>query len=122
MLTKILFTLAVVVIVALVFHTKTRSTVRESTKKAQIEARRKTNRLAAYGVIGVFILGGAGFFYYNWRVDNTIISIRVTSGSETSAISYQAFRKDIKGRKFTTVDGRSVTLGDSDRVEFSELQ
>ncbi len=121
MLTKIFFTLAVIVVVILVFHSKLRGEVRKSSQAVAIAAaRRKSNRIAAYCVIGVFIIGGIGFFFYNWRIDNAVITIRVTGGSDSEAVSYQAYRKDIKGRTFTTIDGRSVTLGTSDRVEYTE--
>ena len=32
-------------------------------------------------------------------------------------IDYQSYKKFIDGRKFTTLDGRQVTLGNGDRVE-----
>ena len=123
MLTKILFTIAVIAVVVLVFHARVRGAVRETSQAVAIAAaRRKTNRIAAYCVIGVIVAGGGGFFFYNWRDDNAVITIRVISGSESEVATYQAYRKNIKGRTFTTIDGRSVTLGSSDRVEYSEPQ
>lgn len=121
MLTKILFTLAVIVIVLFVFQAKFRGAVKQSSQAAvQAAAQRRVNKIAAYCVVGVLIVGGAGVFFYNWRTDNALITIRVMSGDSDSAATYQARRKDIKGRSFTTTDGRSVTLGDSDRVEYLE--
>ncbi len=121
MLTKILFTLIVIAVVVLVFHSKSRSAVRESSQALAFKAAQsRTNRIAAYCVIGVLVVGSTGYFFYNWQIQNEVVTIRVVSAQNDEPVSYQAYRKDIKGRTFTTIDGTAVTLGSSDRVEYSE--
>ncbi|MEA3291724.1 MAG: antitermination protein NusG, partial [Pseudomonadota bacterium] len=58
-------------------------------------------------------------FIINWNEQNRIVNIRVI-GANGEAITYQARRKSIEGRKFVTLDGRNVALGDNDRIEMIE--
>ena len=118
MLTKILFTLLVIVIVAMVFRTKT-----AARKPAPAEVVEQPGSLSvrtvAYIIIAVLILLSASIFYFKYQSDNRIIEIRVTSEDGTSTV-YQARQKNIKGRQFTTLDNRAVTLGESDRIEMED--
>ena len=118
MLTKILFTLAVIVVVAMVFRTKT--TPNAAPVNPAIEHNSSLSvRVVTYGILGVLLLISAVVFIFKYQSDNTIINIRVISEDGTSTI-YQAHQKTIKGRQFTTLDNRQVTLGESDRIEMDE--
>lgn len=74
-------------------------------------------RWVLYSFAGIIALTSCAFFIYKWQLDNTVVSIRVISGSVDNTTTYKALQKDIKGRTFTTLDGRLVTLGESDRIE-----
>ena len=119
MLTKIFFTLAVVVIVGLVFRHKQMPKVaatqvlESSNNEQQTGVETKT---VIYAILGLIIVLSTLVFVLHWQDEHEIINIRVSdaSGQQTD---YQAYKKSIDGRTFTTLDDRQVTLGDSDRVE-----
>ena len=118
MLTKILFTLLVIIGVSFYFRTK-------PTKKAQAKPAQQTEqegqvsiptRTVAYILIGFLVLVSVGVFFFKWQSDNTILQIRVISDSGV-ATEYQAKQKLVKGRSFETLDGIQVNLGESERME-----
>ena len=117
MLTKILFTLIVIIGVALFYRNKNMSSESAQPKKAVTEAEGPlSTRTLAYGIIGLLVLLSCGIFAYHWNQGNQIVNIRVTSEGG-NMVNYQAHHRDIKGRKFVSLDGIQVTLGESDRVE-----
>jgi hypothetical protein len=116
MLTKILFTLAVIIVVALVFRVKTQQPAQAVAPAGHCGA--------CWGLGfdgGVFPAWasarnlGAGLFLH-WQAQHRIINIRVTDGQGQTLI-YQAYQKTIEGRRFTTLDGIAVDLGQGDRIE-----
>ncbi len=115
MLTKILITVAVILIVAIVFRTKAAPT-RARTVKTPDEPSNLSVRGVTYSLLGILLLIAAGVFIIKFQADNKIITIRVISGDGASTI-YQARQKTIKGRHFTTLDNKQVTLGEGDRIE-----
>ena len=58
-------------------------------------------------------------FIVSYQSDNKIINILVIAEDGMSTL-YQAKQKSIKGRRFVTLDGRQVTLGESDRIEIAQ--
>ncbi len=120
MLTKILFTALVIVIVAVLFRVRTR-TVKSPPAAAAAQANsRFTPQLIAYLFVGIILTVSGLIYYLHWRDEHRIVTIRVINSATGEAASYQAYRKSIEGRRFETLDGRAVTLGDADRVEMLE--
>ena len=117
MLTKILFTLVVIIVVALVFKTKTASKARvvEAPEPAEGSLSVKT---VAYLIVGILVIISATIFVFKYQSDNRIVNIRVIAEDGTSTV-YQARQKEIKGRHFLTLDNKQVTLGESDRIEMA---
>lgn len=121
MLTKLLFTVLVIFVIVLIYSAGFRNTVKNRTLSLQASNdRQKKSHWAIYLVAAILALGSVGFFFYKWNVDHTVVTIRIVAGNEDLVDTYKAYRKDIKGRTFTTLDGRIVTLGDSDRIELLE--
>ncbi|MGI9310090.1 MAG: hypothetical protein ACR2P7_00990, partial [bacterium] len=75
-------------------------------------------RAVAYGLLGLLARLSLSLFAWHLHAQNRIVSIRVLADGETAV--YQARRKSISGRNFTTLDGARVTLGASDRIEMIE--
>ena len=114
MLTKILFTLVVIVIVALVFRVKTE---KNKPAKPSVETPSKISAaFVAYTLLGLIAAISALVFVLHWQDQHEIISIQVTSGQGLT-LDYQAYKKDLDGRQFKTVQGLSVDPADSDRIE-----
>ncbi len=114
MLTKILITLVVIIIVAIVFRTKAPAASRVAEPPDEQGA--LSVRAVTYALLGILLLIAAGIFVVKYQADNKIINIRVISDDGTSTV-YQARQKTIKGRHFITLDDKQVTLGESDRIE-----
>ena len=117
MLTKILFTLIVIVVVALVFRTKT-ATRKPAAAPAPAAGGGVQSKTVIYVLLGLIVAISVLVFALHWQDQHRIFNIRVTNGAGET-IDYQAYKKSINGRRFTTLDGREVTLGDGDRVEMT---
>lgn len=119
MLTKILFTLAVIIVVVLVFRNKRGAQAAHSPNQSPEQASASgslSTRIVAYVILGVLVAISISVFVINYQSDNQIITIKVIAEDGMSTV-YQAKQKSIKGRHFVTLDGRQVALGNSDRME-----
>lgn len=117
MLTKILVT-ALVVVAVLTFY-RVKNSERVANAARQIEARTPTDkrfgRMMAYGFAGLLMLVSVVWYGLYWQEQHRVITIRVIGESGTT--TYKAYRKDLKGGQFESIDGRTVILGDSERIE-----
>ncbi len=121
MLTKILFTVAVIVVVMFVFRHRNQTSTVKNISPATLEQppRGISPQMLAYIFIVLIMLVSGLIYLFYWMEQNTIVNIKVIDASG-AAFNYQAHKKSIEGKEFTTLDGRRVTLGDSDRVEMIE--
>jgi len=117
MLTKLLLTVAVIVVVSLVFRNQRVPVVKRAEQaRTQPDTGIKTHTVA-YAIVGLIVCFAAIFWFLDWRESHRIFNIDVTSASGGQSVRYQAYQKDIKGKNFKTLDGREVTVGDSERIE-----
>lgn len=120
MLTKILFTIAVIVVVMFVFRHRNEPTkIKNITPVIPEKTKSLSPQMLAYIFIVLIMLVSGLIYLFYWMEQNTIVNIKVIDASG-EAFNYQAHKKSIEGKEFTTLDGRQVTLGDSDRVEMIE--
>ena len=121
MLTKILFTIAVIIVVLFVYQARFKATIQPNKRaKTPEPSPIKPSKWVIYSIAGVLAVASGVVYFFKWQADNTVINIRVVSTQEEQATTYKARQKDIKGRTFTTLDGRLVTLGGADRIELLE--
>ena len=120
MLSKVLFTLAVIAGVVVFFRRKPGRASAPTSAPADPseEGRSVSTRALAYGVLGVLAAVSATIFALNWHSGNRVVPIRVIS--DGAATDYQARCKSVKGRNFVTPDGIRITLGENDRIEMIE--
>ncbi len=117
MLTKILFTIGVILVVILVFRTKANRS--QSTPTDPDEAIGSLSVKVVTIIVIVLLMGiSSTIFFFQYQADNRIVNIRVISADGEST-QYQARQKSIKGRQFMTLDERMITLGESDRIEMN---
>ncbi len=115
MLTKILFTIGVILVVILIFRTKT-SRAKSASTDSEETGSSLSVKVVTIIVIVLLMAISSAIFFFQYQADNRIVNIRVVSADGTST-DYQARQKSIKGRQFTTLDDRMITLGESDRIE-----
>lgn len=118
MISKVFFTMLVIVIVGVLFSKQRGS--RTSTKTngaAQPDSRNSlsTHRMV-YGLVAVLLIVSGVVYYFNRSDANRVITLNVLDASGTNT-QYQAYQKDIKGRTFITIDDRQVQLAETDRLE-----
>lgn len=77
----------------------------------------KLPKIAAYGLLGVMLLGSALFIYIQWQDTWQVVTVRVIDAGSEKESTYQAYKGDIKRRSFTTTDGRTVNLAEVERME-----
>ena len=122
MLTKILFTLAVIFGVIIFYRSKqgaARPVAAPAAENPPGNSGSLSTRTLAYIMIAVLVAISILVFVINWHSDNRIVNIRIVAEGGTT-MNYQARHKTIKGRSFVTLDGTRVTLGESDRIEMIE--
>lgn len=122
MLTKILVTILVVVAVLTFYRVKNSGRITETARRleARTPADNRFGRMVAYGFVGVLILVSVVWYGLHWREQHRIITIRVIGDSGTT--TYKAYNKDLKGNRFESIDGKTVILGDSERIEIISTQ
>jgi len=125
MIGKILFTIAVILVVALIWRTRqpAQGSARPEPHLINPKAQRRWPiRGLAIGVIALMQLASGYLLYEYWRDGNEVIYIRVVDASSGRTAEYRAARGDIGERTFTTVDGRHIVLAETERLETSTIR
>lgn len=125
MITKILFTAAVIAIVYLVAKNRSQGAGGAPSARSIPPAGRTRRsakpdpllRYLAYGLLGVMLLGSGTFIFMEWQDQYRVITVRVINTNTGDALTYQARRGDVKDRSFSTLDGRRVVLAAVERLE-----
>lgn len=125
MIGKVLFTLGVVLVVALIWRTR-RPPLPASTDAPRLinpsrSRDRKLLRYLAFAVVGVLLASSVYLFYDHWRDRHEVIFVRVVDASTGRSVDYRARRGDIGDREFITEDGRQIVLAETERLETSTL-
>lgn len=125
MLTKILFTLAVVgLVVALVRFRRQRALQMRMPPRIvpSVSSQRLPIGWLATGVVVLMLAAAAVLLYDHWRDGNEVIHVRVVDAGSGHAVEYRAYRGDIDDREFVTVDGVRVRLAETERLETSSVR
>lgn len=127
MLTKILITLLIIVgAVIFLRHKKSLSpaapkviTVIETKPANIIQANIK---LIALAVLSLTLLMGTAMLFLNWQDDHRLYEIKVVNPQSGNIDIFEAYKKDLQGRSFTTVTGQRIKVSEWERLEFQELE
>ncbi len=77
-------------------------------------------RAVAYGLVVVMVAGSLLWLYLDWEAGASVVTVQVINANTGDVTLYQARREHVEGRRFTTLDGRIVTLADVERMELAE--
>lgn len=120
MITKILFTITVIIGVLFFFRVKNSRQTNSSAQAAE-ESAPKSSTLA-YIFAGLLALVSAVFYYFHWQESHRILTIQVKNDLTGTTTIYKAYKSDVAGRQFITLDGKEVRLGDNDRTEITATE
>ena len=118
MLTKILVTIAIIVGVFAFMRFKNQSShaIRTLTVEAN-NSSTNTVKLVAFGVLSLTLLSGAVMLFLNWQEQHRLFDIKIINPQSGMTDNYQAYKKDLKGKKFTTISGQQITVSELERLE-----
>jgi len=121
-LTKILVTILVVVAVLTFYRVKNSERVAHAARRLESKqpANSRFGRVMAYGFVAFLMLVSALWYGLHWREQHRIITVRVIGESGTT--TYKAYNKDLKGNELETIDGKTVILGSSERIEIIDTE
>ena len=120
MITKVFFTMLVIVIVGMIFRSKNQNQqAQRKTTPAEVEAASSSSlspKAVAYMLVALLIVVSGVVYYFSWSDANQLVTLRVIDASGGLS-EYQAYQKDIRGRAFTSISGVQIQLADTDRLE-----
>jgi len=125
MIGKILFTIAIILVVALLWGTRRPRVSGRAPEPRLVNPPRTRQwpvRGLAFGVVALMVLASAYLLYEHWRDNSEIIFIRVVDAGSGRTAEYRAQRGDIQDREFVTTDGRRVVLAETERLETSTIR
>ena len=68
-------------------------------------------------VIAIMIIGSALFFYWEWQQKSEVMIVKVIDTRTGKGNEYRAYKGEVGDRFFTTLDGRQVSLAETERME-----
>ncbi len=122
MLGKILLTCLVIVIAFFVI--RQRAIAEQGGTASQAEEKDRESgefRFMAWSFLVMMVAVAAGMYYYQWRDDHTVLTITLHPDNQGAPISYQVYKYQLGERSFTTVEGTSITVAGSERMEIEGL-
>ena len=114
MISKILFTLAVIAAVILLVKIRRRPVPQPSQAPDETA---QGFRWLALAAVGLMIIGSAIFIWQSWRDASEVLVLQVVDTRTGQVTEYQAYRNDVDDRVFRTVDGRRISLAETERLE-----
>lgn len=125
MISKILFTAAVIAVVLLIWRTRNATRAQTQAQPRLVNPavnRRVPLRALALAAVAVMILGSGVLLYDYWADRSDVIFIRVVDATTGRATEYRARRGDIENREFVTTDGRRIVLAETERLETTTVR
>lgn len=116
MLTKIVFTLAVIGVVVLLSRFRGRP-ARMPVKAPPRKAASPWLKGLALGVVTLMVVGSALGIWLYWRDAHQVMQVWVIDSRSGHRSEYRVYRGSLEERDFETVDGRGVHLAETERLE-----
>jgi len=116
MLTKILFTLAVIGLVIVMVRFRDRP-ARATVPRTEKAAGKPWIKALAASVIILMLVATMVFVYLNWRDSHQIMQVQVIDSRSGRVSEYRVYRGQLQERRFITSDGRQVQLAETERLE-----
>lgn len=125
MISKILLTLLVIIIAWLVISNRQRRMAAVASEPRLVRPAQKSGpswRWGVYLFVIMMILGSGLFLYLEWRDSYRVVQVQVIDTQSGKRVYYQARRMDVGERHFVTLDGREVSVADTERIELESVR
>jgi hypothetical protein len=120
MIGKILLTLSVIVLAWLVVRNRQRRmalmTARPPAAKPAVPSSGSW-RVGVYLFVAAMILVSGVLIYQRWQDGDQVVTVRVVDTQSGRSVTYQARRNEVEERHFVTLDGREVSVAETERIE-----
>jgi len=123
MLTKLFFTVLMVVGVALFYRAKRPPETIQQPKNLSPAHKKSapfSGRFIAYSFLAVTLLLSSLLFYRNWANEQIQVQVFVINSETGESQEYRAKQGEIAGRSFRTLDGRYIFLATVERLEIRQ--
>ncbi|MCG9965128.1 hypothetical protein [Shewanella cutis] len=119
MLTKLLLTLAVIIMAILLLVKRKPGALQVTVSEAPVSQ----SLWRRYGMSGAFLLLGLCLLSYSvwyWRDQHKVVTVTIVSPSGEHAGVYHARKGDISEAKMVTVEGVHIRFSNAERLEILE--
>ncbi len=116
MISKVLFTL-LVILAAMLFIRHKAGSVGERQRATHAAAQKRQAMFIASALVALTVAISASLYYLHWVELHQVYTIEVTNAHSGALQRYQVYQQDIDGRRFRTIDGRLIHLSDNERME-----
>ncbi|MBK1644491.1 hypothetical protein CKO25_07450 [Thiocapsa imhoffii] len=73
-------------------------------------------RPLAYGLLALMLIGSLTHLIRGWDRDQLPVTVQVLNTHTGAITEYEARRGSVEGRRFTTLDGRTIYLAEIERL------
>ena len=129
MFSKLIITVFVIAVAFVVLRQRninrgksTRQARPAATKDIEKDQLSKDMRIGAYLFLLVTAGIGGAMYYFQWQDDHSILTINLYRDSQVEPVSYDVYKHQLREKSFITVDGLSVAVAGSERMEIIGLE
>lgn len=116
MITKIIITLAVIMVCMWMLSSRRQPELREVPNPAA-ERNKKALRLTAIAFMLLMLIAASVMVYLEFDQQSRVVTVNVVNTQSGAKKSYQVKKNDIHEAGFTTVDGMQVFVAEIERIE-----
>ncbi len=120
MITKILFTLAVIMICMWMLSARAKPELQRVANPA-VARNKKLIRNAALAFMAVMVVAASVMIYLEVDQRSEIVTVRVINTQSGASTSYRVKKNDIQSDGFTTMDGVQVFVASIERIEIERV-
>ncbi|MFT6092272.1 MAG: hypothetical protein ACJA2Q_000154 [Pseudohongiellaceae bacterium] len=95
---------------------------RAAAKDIEKDQLSKDMRIGAYLFLLLTACIGGTMYYFQWQDDHSILTINLYRDSQVEPISYEVYKYQLREKSFITIDGLSVAVAGSERMEIIGLE
>ena len=122
MVTKILITLLVIAGCYLYLKRRNSSASQQQRPSGETDAEQLPVKMIAVFLLVLSVMGTLSYVGYRWYDSHTLLDVRIINPANDSEVIYQVYKGDLDNRSFTTVQGQTVRISASERLEISPAE